>query len=258
MRYLWSSWDKLKKGLESAKSRIVFLDFDGTLVPIAESPGAVRLSRETEKTLKTLASDARTRLVIVSGRPLKELKRYLKLKNVTFSGNHGLELEGRGVTLPPSARRARRLKHLIGLLSSKFKMAFAAYPGIMIEDKCYTLSVHFRKLLKEQMPFFQELIRYFKKKYKKYPLYWTNGKRVVEVRPDVYWGKGDTLEYLMKKFPHAAPIAVGDDSADEEMFRVLKKKKGLTVRVGRSNTSLADYYLQSPNDVEVFLERLCH
>jgi len=257
MKYLWAGWEQLKEKLPLNKKKLVFLDFDGTLVSIAESPGAVRLDPRTKKILNILCKDEHVRLVIVSGRPLSELRHYLRLKDAIIVGNHGLEINGRGTHLPPNAIKARKLKNLISILSHKLKMAFACYPGIWVEDKHYTMSIHFRKLPRGQGAIFDELIKFFRQKYKRYPITWMRGKKVIEVRPSVYWGKGETVNYLMRKFPNTVPVAIGDDRMDEDMFRALKNRGGISVRVGYSRSSLADYYLSSPYDVKVFLQKLC-
>lgn len=257
MKYLWSAGNRLKKIFLPEKTRLIFLDFDGTLVPIAPTPDAVCLDVKTKEVLSLLCSNRRIHLVIVSGRTLKELGAYLRFKNVILAGNHGLEVKGRGIQLPPKARQARKLKHFINVLSQKFKIAFNGYPGVWVESKHFTLSIHFRNLPREQELFFRELVNFFKEKYRHYPILWTEGKKVMEVRPSVYWGKGDTVMYLLKKFNRAIPVAIGDDKADEDMFRVLKANDGTTIRVGHSKSSLADYYLTSPYDVRVFLQKLC-
>lgn len=256
MKDLWNGWEKLKEKVSLKKKKLVFLDFDGTLVSIAESPDAVKLEPKTRAILETLCADRRTQLVIVSGRPLKELRRFLRLKNAILVGNHGLEIQGKGVALPRNAKKARKLRHLISLMTIKFKRVFASFPGAWVEDKRYTISVHFRKLERGQYVVFDELIRFFMKEYGRYPITWVRGKKVIEIRPSIYWGKGDTVTHLIKRFPGAVPVAIGDDRMDEDMFKALKGR-GISVRVGYSRSSAAEYYLSSPNDVKLFLQQLC-
>jgi trehalose 6-phosphate phosphatase len=257
MRYLWAGWDELKGRVTPQKKKLVFLDFDGTLVSIADTPEAVKLDPRTLEVLQKLSQESGVRLVILSGRPLSELTRRLKLKNTIMAGNHGLEIQGRGADLPVNAKKARSLSRFIHLLSEKFKVTLSHYPGVWVEDKQYTLSIHYRALPRGQAGFFDEMIAFFKKKYEKYPILWTWGKKVVEVRPSIYWGKGDIVMHLLKKFKDTLPIGIGDDKADEDMFKVLKERGGIAVRVGYSASSAADYYLSSPYDVKVFLQKLC-
>ena len=257
MKYLWTEWPKLKSKFLSDRTKLLFIDFDGTLVAIADTPDAVKLEPETKKTLKDLCATPGIRVVIVSGRPMKELSSYLQLKKAVLAANHGLEMKGRGVQLPPRAKQARRLRHFIGVMAQKFRMAFSCYPGVLVEDKLFTLSVHFRKLPPEQLPVFMEFVRFFRQKYHHYPVVWTQGKKVIEIRPSVYWGKADTVLHVIQKFPDALPVAIGDDQADEDMFKIVKKYKGVSIRAGFRKASAADYFLTSPYDVRVFLKKLC-
>lgn len=145
---------------------------------------------------------------------------------------------------------------MIWLLGKKLKEDLAKVPGILIEDKNYTLSVHYRNIHREYLPFFNQEINIFRKQYEHWPLQWKEGKKVWEVRPAMQWGKGEAVLYLAKKFPGALPIVIGDDITDEDMFRVLKSK-GITIRVGWSKKSSAEYYLASQREVRNFLDRLC-
>lgn len=257
MKYLWADWDKLGGVLSSGKEKLLLLDFDGTLLPIARSPDAVFLSPDTRNVLETLSRTPRLHLAIVSGRPLKELRAYLKLEKVFYVANHGLEMKGIGLSLPASAKKARKLRRLIFLLARKFESVFLHNcEGVWVEDKNFTLSLHYRNLPKEQQVYFTETVNFLKEKYKRHSLLWTAGKRVWEIRPSVFWGKGDAALCLIQKFPDALPVAIGDDRADEEMFEAVESR-GITIRVGRLQHSRAQYYLESPYDVRVFLKRLC-
>lgn len=257
MKYLWAEWNKLNALLASKKEKLLLLDFDGTLLPIASHPSAVRLHPETKRIVKRLSQMPNYRVVFLSGRPLKDLRHYLGLKGVLYAANHGLEVKGWGLSLPENAKKARKLKGLIHLLAKKFENAFGnCYDGLLIEDKKYTLSLHYRNLPKDQQVLFDQQVHFFKDKYKKYPLTWIHGKKVWEVRPSIFWGKRDMAFYLAKKFPKALPLAIGDDRADEGMFQAFKKR-GITIRVGRLKRSRAAYYLKSPYEVRTFLRRLC-
>jgi trehalose-phosphatase len=256
MRYIWAEWDRLRRTLLSKKEKLILLDFDGTLAPIARTPDAVTVDTEMHRVLKTLSRTPHTRLAVISGRSLQQLKGFLSLPKALYVGNHGLEMKGWSLVLPPNAKKARKLRDVIKRLVQKFKMTFNSYEGILVEDKHFTFSLHFRNLPKEQYANFQALVRFYRDRYRRYPLTWTIGKKVWEVQPGVFWGKGDTVAYLLKRFPRAFPIAIGDDRADEQMFHALKDR-GITIRVGYSKTSKAKYYLGSPYDVKVFLKKLC-
>jgi trehalose-phosphatase len=85
------------------------------------------------------------------------------------------------------------------------------------------------------------------------------GKEILEILPAIDWNKGKAakqvllLESLQKK--SFIPICVGDDVTDEDLFRVFRNK-GLTVRVGRSSASCAEYFVNDTNEVQQLLGAL--
>lgn len=256
MKYVWSVWPMLRKKIGSKKIKLLILDFDGTLTAIAKTPHDVILETKTKEVLARLSQSQFYKLAIVSGRSLENLTSFFHIKNTFYAGNHGLEVNGKGLLLPPRAREARKLEALIWLLGEKLKEDFSKVPGILIEDKNYTLSLHYRNIPREYFHFFKQEVAIFRKKYAHWPLIWRKGKKVWEIRPGVKWGKGEAAMCLAKKFPGALPLILGDDVMDEDMFKALKHR-GITIRVGHSRKSEADYYLKSSRDVRKFLGELC-
>ena len=256
MKYVWSVWPMLRRRIRSKRIKLLILDFDGTLTAIVKTPQAVVLEKKTKEVLIRLSRSPSYRLAIVSGRSLKSLMSFFRVKNIFYAGNHGLEMKGEKLRLFLKAKEAKELKALVWLLGEKLKKDFARVPGVIIEDKNYTLSLHYRNISREHYLFFKQEVDRFRKQYAHWPLVWREGKKVWEVRPGVKWGKGEAALYLAKKFPRALPIVIGDDVTDEDMFKTLKHR-GITIRVGRSKKSLADYYLKSSRDVRTFLGELC-
>lgn len=256
MRYVWSVWPVLQKRIRSTKRKLLILDFDGTLAKIAKTPREVVLEKKTVGALTALSKLPSYRLAIISGRSLENLKSFFHFKNAIYAGNHGLELEGDNLLLPQKAKKAKKMEALVWLLGEKLKEDLARVPGVMIEDKNYTLSLHYRNISREHIPFFKQEVGRFRKQYAHWPLTWRVGKKVWEVRPGVKWDKGAAASYLAKKMQSALPIIIGDDATDEDMFKALRHR-GITIRVGRSQNSFAEYYLKSSKDVRAFLEELC-
>jgi trehalose 6-phosphate phosphatase len=184
------------------------------------------------------------------------LKRYFNLDNVHYVGNHGLEMTGLGLTAPGKAKKARELRFLMGRIVEQMANDFYYMPGILVEPKGYTVSLHFRNLDPKDLPMFNEVLGFFREKYKKYPIVWKRGKKVWEIFPKIHWHKGNAAIHLLKKYPKAIPVVVGDDRTDEDMFRAMRKF-GITIRVGRSSKSCAEFYLKSQKEVDRFLEELC-
>jgi trehalose-phosphatase len=166
-------------------------------------------------------------------------------------------MKGRGLSASSELKKARKAQGSITFLTQKLEEYFRDIPGIWLENKKYTLSLHFRNLTRTYLDLLQEKLGSLRKKYRDLPLAWRRGKKVWEIRPDVSWGKGDAALYLLKRFPKAFPIVIGDDLTDEDMFRALKSR-GMTVRIGFSKRSKADYYLKSTHEVAILLGELCH
>ncbi|HXV18994.1 MAG TPA: trehalose-phosphatase [Candidatus Omnitrophota bacterium] len=255
MKYARSSRADLMRKIVAARNIFLMLDFDGTLVSIARSPNAVVLKSQMRSVVSELGRSPSCRVAVISGRSLKNLIPYFNLKDLFYAGNHGLELKGRGIRIPARATKARKYGALIWLLGEKLKKDLLKVPGILIEDKNYTLSVHYRNVPREYQPFLLQELDFFKRKYSHWPVQWREGKKVLEVRPKVPWGKGDAARYLLSRSPRALPIVIGDDVTDEDMFRALRRR-GVTIRVGRLARSAAEYYLRSTSDVRSFLAEL--
>jgi trehalose 6-phosphate phosphatase len=196
------------------------LDFDGTLAPIVSRPDDAALPRATRPLLLELAGRGDTRVALVSGRSLADLRQRVAIDDVYYAGNHGLEIEGPGVrrvhaeaeaALPGLARVARLLaQHLGGM------------HGVIVEDKGLTLSVHYRMVADAR-----EEARVRDSVHELCSgaagLRLTEGKKVVEVRPDVDWHKGRALgflrETLLAGHEGAPTLFIGDDRTDEDAFR---------------------------------------
>ncbi|MBI3315490.1 MAG: trehalose-phosphatase [Candidatus Omnitrophica bacterium] len=255
MKYVWSHWRSLETRIRSRKTKFLIVDFDGTLAPIVKTPQAAFLNGKTRKILLEFSRLKTVKVAVISGRSLRDLMPHFRLKGIIYAGNHGLEIRGKGFQLPPGAKRARRLGTVIRLLGAKLRKNFSKVAGVWVEDKRYTVSAHYRNIHKKYLPFLNRTIALFRKKYAHWPVVWRKGKKVWELRPGIGWGKGDAALYLTGKFPRALPVVIGDDRTDEDMFRTFRKK-GVTIRVGRSKRSLAEYYLRSPADVRRFLGRI--
>lgn len=255
MKDLRPVWPSLRDRIFHEKSTLLLLDFDGTLSPLCRTPGEAALPWEVREMLTRLARLGFHRVAVLSGRSLGDLKSRFRLPGLFYVGNHGFEMEGPGLFLIPRARAARRVRAQIERLSKELNEAFQKFQGVFIENKVYGLSLHFRNVPSARLSFFRKKLLNVRRRLRGLPLLWREGKKVWEVVPREAWNKGDAALYLAKRFPEAFPIAVGDDETDEDMFRALCGR-GMTIRVGRSKRSAAQYWLRSQKDVIRFLKEL--
>ncbi len=259
MDYLYNRWVSIKERFKN-KFLFIFIDFDGTLVSIAETPAKARLSRKVKNLLREIAGSPSAKLAFISGRIIDDIKNKIGLKNVIYSGNHGLEIEGPKIKFKPVV--SPDFRKVLEKLRDDLIDKTSSFKGILIEDKGFSLSLHYRLADKEKIPqiktIFHEAVIIPRVRNK---IRVKTGKMVLEIRPPVEWDKGKVVLWLLarqvfvsKNLP-VLPIYIGDDLTDEDAFKALKNK-GLTILVGEPKDSHAQYYLKNPNEVKGFLKRL--
>jgi len=208
-----------------------FLDLDGTLIDIAETPGEVVVPPELPGTLTRLAARAGGALALVSGRTIATLDHLLAPARLPAAGIHGAEMrfaDGGQQTLAPPGLDAVRL-----LLSD----LAARHPELLVEDKVVAIAVHYRlrpELRAELAAALAAIVS------ADAGLHLQPGKMVFEVRP-AGADKGLALARFLETPPFAGrrPLAIGDDLSDEHMFRVAADRGGLAVRVGADHRETA-------------------
>lgn len=242
----------LPEDISSLNKRIaLLLDYDGTLVPIRKNPDSAALPCKIAGLLSSLARKPGVSVCIVTGRALSDIKRVAGVRGVSYIANHGFEIWHRGSLwvhpnlkkIIPFQKKARDV----------LKETLADVEGVLIEDKTYTLSVHYRCAASASLPFIRKaacsaaLCGHLKVR---------KGKKVFEIRPDIEWDKGEAVMKWseISKTADALKIYMGDDETDEDAFRAIGEA-GITVKVGRKAT-LAGFCLRSHKDVWAFLTAL--
>jgi trehalose 6-phosphate phosphatase len=223
----------------------LFLDFDGTLVEIAEQPDAVRISERLSAVLERLIDKLHGRVAIISGRPAAQVRAYLDLP-ITIVGSHGMEFEGASA----NQRTPQRPPALTEVLSLMRALA-ANRPGLMVEDKPYGIALHFRRAPTaedECMGLAIELAR-------KHQLHLQPGKMMVELRASG-GDKGTAIGTLMQEPDRAftRPVFMGDDHTDEPGFVAAAEFGGAGILIGAERPTAAQYCLAGVADVLAWLE----
>jgi trehalose-phosphatase len=251
-KYLLKNLDYLG-GLLKGRAISLFLDYDGTLTPIVGRPEGARLSYQIKELLRALVRLYPT--VIISGRALDDLIERVSIKGLVYAGNHGMEIFSEGFTMVFDTGSGAReeLKRLNALLRGLPR----SFRGVIIEDKGATLSVHYRLLdAREVKPFARKFMEITGPSVEKGLVRVTEGKKVFEVRPPVFWHKGKAVEWMLARrgFSATWPIYAGDDETDMDAFRVVKGA-GSSVFVGSGERG-ADFYLKAQDEVKNFLNWL--
>jgi trehalose 6-phosphate phosphatase len=234
---------------------LVALDFDGTLTEIVDDPSAPGVSPARREVLARVPAPGRW-LAIVSGRALADVRQRVGIEGAIYVGNHGLEIDAPGSfrsSAPADAEE--RLASLLTSLSARMASLPAAEPAI-VENKGLTATLHVRP--REDDRRHAALGAAIRDAVEEAGFVLRAGKASWEIRPAGAATKGDALRRLIESLPGAAPertVYIGDDTTDEDAFRVLAD--GVTARVGPAGVeTAAQYRVGSPADVYRFLEIL--
>ncbi len=249
---LFDDLKHLEPRVASSAQIALFLDFDGTISTIVPSPGDATLDPEIRSTLTRLAARREFNVSIVSGRAVADLQKRAGLANVIYAGNHGLEIEGTSTRFREPHAEAFRPE--LRSLALQLKLALSDTEGLEIEDKCLSLSVHFRRVNEALHDWVRSVT--FSTVARSRSFTCSEGKMVVEVKPQVDWNKGHAVKWILREIvPYSAlPIYLGDDLTDEDAFGVIPQ--GITIKVGDAADSRAQYLVPNVRAVEQFLQWL--
>ncbi len=262
LEHLLSTWQKVAQQLESARRILLLTDYDGTLTPIVERPELANLPGEVKQLLQSLSHQHRFTIGIISGRALLDLKNRVDIAGITYAGNHGLEVEGPGLSFVNPL--ASEVKPLLRIMHQILRRGLGTIRGVLVENKGLTLSVHYRQVDETKAGDLKsELDRVLIGPQATGAVRVTQGKKVYEIRPAVDWDKGKAIKLLMRKYGKGGresgllPIYMGDDLTDEEGFRTIERYgNGISVFIGDTGASSARYFLKSPAEVTEFLRML--
>jgi len=251
MRYLFSDLNRIEPVLIN-EPVFLFLDYDGTVIPIRDKPGHAIISRRVKGLLRALSKTPRCKLAIISGRSLENISRVVGLKNIIYAGNHGLELKGPGIRFKSPV--SKKHKAILQKINRDFRRKLAPIKGALIENKGLSLTVHYRLVAPKQIPLVKTIFRQITASHlRRKEIRVRPGKMVIEAIPPVDWNKGKAVQWLLKKGGHSAfPVYIGDDLTDEDAFKLMKKS-GLTVFVGKPKKTNAQYYVNDTDEVLKFL-----
>lgn len=255
---LYAKVEKLLSADRKRKSKLfLFLDYDGTLAPIAKTPEKAVLPADTKSLLRKISQLPGVILAVISGRQLSDLEKMIRLSGLIYVGNHGLEMKSnRWRWIHPQAKQFRVV---VKNVTAKLQRQIQPVEGAVLENKGFGLSLHYRLVCKKEIPvlyaMFNQTIKPWISRGK---AKFSEGKKVWELRPSLDWNKGMAVRKLLEKYRcynRDVVLCVGDDRTDEDAFRLLRRE-ALTVRVGRRGKTNARYVLGNCQDVGKFLEKL--
>lgn len=240
------------------KPLAIFLDIDGTLVALAPRPDEVVVPPEVLTLVGDLSRVPDVHVAVVTGRSVPTARKLVPVEGIGVIGNHGFELLGEDGRLVVNAD-ARRFRDAMKNAARDIARIAGRHSGLILEDKEWTLSLHYRLAPRDLVP---EVTGAVRRIAATNGLITTGGKEIIEVRPPVEVNKGTAAVDLGTRIGaigRGTAIYIGDDRTDEDAFHALRgaDADAVTVRVGHpgfDGETHAEFGVDSPEEVRVFLE----
>ncbi|MET1755197.1 trehalose-phosphatase [Novosphingobium sp. RD2P27] len=232
--------------LKTASELSVFLDFDGTLVEIAEHPQGIVVPPHLPQVLTDLSHRLEGRLAVVSGRSLAMLDAFLGPVPLAMAGSHGGEFRPAGAT---------EVEALAEPLPEAVRTALASFAkghgDLVFEAKPFSAAVHYR----DRPQVAEQLLEFATDLATEHALKVKHGKMVVELAmPGSDKGSAVTRFMSMSPFKGSRPLFLGDDVTDEDAFAAVRVFDGSGVLVGPMRLTRALYRLEDVAAVHRWLE----
>jgi trehalose 6-phosphate phosphatase len=229
----------------------VLLDIDGTLLELKPTPREVFVPEGLSATLNGLLERTSGAMALVSGRSLNDIDLIFAPDQFPAVGGHGAEMrlgssdEAVAVHAPPLDKELKRRLATVAKLS----------PGILLEDKGYSLALHYRLAPHAEKAIY-EAVSLIRADLPNAPIEVLPGKCVCEIKHSGFTKASGVRELMMHEpFKGRRPLFIGDDITDETVFAIMPDFNGLSFSVGRHAHGV-DGHFDSPSDVRKFLAQL--
>jgi trehalose 6-phosphate phosphatase len=229
----------------------LLLDIDGTLLDLAPTPREVWVPPDLASTLPRLLARTSGALALVSGRSINDIDLIFAPLQLPAVGGHGAEMrlspdrESVSAHAPPMDKELKRRLAAIAKLS----------PGILLEDKGYSLALHYRLAPHAEKAIY-EAVSVIRADLPNAPIEVLPGKSVCEIKHSGFT-KATGVKELMTRDPFKGrrPVFIGDDVTDETVFAIMPDFNGLSFSVGRRARGVAGHF-DEPRDVRAWLTHL--
>jgi trehalose 6-phosphate phosphatase len=228
----------------------ILLDIDGTILDLAPAPQQVFVPAELRNTLSRLEDLTGGALALISGRSLHDIDLIFSPLQLAAVGGHGAELR-----VVPGGKGVRRARELNPVLKRKLAALTELGPGILVEDKGYSLALHYR-LAPDKGDALRAAIQEICATAPRGAVEVLPGKLVFEIKMSGI-NKAGAVRELMKypPFKGRQPIFIGDDTTDEPVFPILSQFGGLGFSVGRIVADVNGHF-EKPESVRAWLSRI--
>jgi trehalose 6-phosphate phosphatase len=229
----------------------LLLDIDGTLLDLAPTPREVWVPPGLATTLNRLLEKTSGALALVSGRSLNDIDLIFAPALFPAVGGHGAEMrlgedsEAVAAQAPPMDKELKRRLAAIARLS----------PGILLEDKGYSLALHYRLAPHAEKAIY-EAVSLIRADLPDAPIEVLPGKCVCEIKHSGFNKASGVIELMSHPpFKGRRPVFIGDDVTDESVFALMPDYGGLAISVGRRANGVAHRFDQ-PDEVRAWLTGL--
>ncbi len=237
------------------KKPIIFLDYDGTLTPIVDKPELAVLSEDMREIIEKLIK--KYTVAVVSGRGREDVESLVNIEGIFYAGNHGFDIKGPNFSMTQSD--AERVIPVVKEAIDYFKDRLSSIDGLLVEEKKFSVAVHYRLVGEDKY------LGVIKEEVNKVvdsndSLRLIQGKKVFEILPNIYWNKGCAIRWIIEalklSFKDNSIIYIGDDTTDEDAFRVIRSRGHGILVAEELHYSAADFWVKDPNSVKELFEKL--
>ncbi|MBD3246307.1 MAG: trehalose-phosphatase [Candidatus Omnitrophica bacterium] len=243
-----------KETFFSGKEIVFFLDYDGTLTPIVDRPQDAVISDEMRREIEKLAKSYT--VAIVSGRMREDVESLAGIKDIFYAGSHGFDIRGPGfsMVLPEVEALIPTIDEIIRQLKERLK----GIEGALIEEKKFSVAVHYRLVAREECAAIAQCVEEIVDAHPR--LRCMHGKKVFEILPALDWNKGKAVRWIMKtlqkNWSDSLIVYIGDDTTDEDAFRVVRTRGATILVAAQPKPSSADFRISSPDEVKSFFQQM--
>lgn len=237
------------------KTPVIFLDYDGTLTPIVKRPDLAVLSDGMRTSLNQLSETFP--VAIISGRDRRDVMQLVGIDHLYYSGSHGFDTSGPN-DMHVENEEGQAYLPVLDAAEKELHDRLDGIEGALIERKKFAIAVHFRLVADADLDTIETAVNEVHQLHPE--LRQKAGKKIFELQPNIPWDKGKAvlwlLDHLQLNRPDCVPFYIGDDTTDEDAFKVLIDK-GIGIRVQEQpEETAARYILDTPDQVQEFLNGL--
>ena len=249
------AWKNLAQQISNSRQIYLFIDYDGTIVPIKKQPRLAVLPVNTRTLIAQLGKNPNIFVGMITGSSLTDIRNLVRMGHILYAANHGFQIHHNKRTwVHPDAKR---VLPLLNKIEATLIKALTPIKKVLVENKGLTLSVHYRNVRADDVYSLKLTVEQIVQPFREF-IKLTSGKKVIEIRPNVLWHKGHAILRVLKLYRinnRSSIIFIGDDKTDEDAFTLLPSR-AVTIRVGRNQSSNAKYYVHNSSGVLRLLKKI--